>query len=190
MNLLRKVVTSLGSITLAALLLAALAPKATRGVAAALVQVTNTASNAVPTEDGPGNFPFAATSCAEVIRTACGTVSPLTVPLTTSTGSAVKRLVIEDVELDCDLDPGASSILGLMRVPLPADTAQSGLSFLLYNLSTTPLATSFAFAHTPVRIYADPGAELVTTISGIFGSPGSPAGATCFISLSGHLETK
>jgi hypothetical protein len=53
MNLLRKVVTSLGSITLAALLLAALAPKATRGVAAALVQVTNTASNAVPTEDGP-----------------------------------------------------------------------------------------------------------------------------------------
>src|ERR1700683_3713602 len=104
MNFLRKVVTSLGTITLAALLLAALAPKATRGVAAALVQVTNTASNAVPTEDGPGNFPFGAALCEGVASnpTRCGNaVSGFLVPLTTSTGAAVKRLVIEDISAFC-----------------------------------------------------------------------------------------
>ena len=42
MNLIRKVFTTLGAVFLAAILIAALAPKVTRGVAAALVQVTNT----------------------------------------------------------------------------------------------------------------------------------------------------
>ena len=60
MKILHRTLTSLGGILLAALLITALAPKAARGVAAALVQVTNTASSAVPTEVGPGNFPFVA----------------------------------------------------------------------------------------------------------------------------------
>ena len=51
MNLVRKTATTLGGIFLAVLLIAALAPKATRGIAAALVQVTNTASNPVPNRD-------------------------------------------------------------------------------------------------------------------------------------------
>ncbi|MGB0036718.1 MAG: hypothetical protein WBP79_14700 [Candidatus Acidiferrales bacterium] len=49
MNIIRKVVTTFGSIFLAALLIAALVPKATRGVVAALVQVVNTSANPVPT---------------------------------------------------------------------------------------------------------------------------------------------
>jgi hypothetical protein len=44
MKMIRKAVSALGGIFLAALLIAALAPKATRGIAAALVQITNTAS--------------------------------------------------------------------------------------------------------------------------------------------------
>lgn len=47
--LFRKSVTLLGSITLLALMLAALLPRAARGVAAALVQVTNTSASPVPT---------------------------------------------------------------------------------------------------------------------------------------------
>jgi hypothetical protein len=45
-----KVVTALGGIFLAALLIAALAPKATRGIAAALVQITNTAGSPAITQ--------------------------------------------------------------------------------------------------------------------------------------------
>jgi hypothetical protein len=51
MNLMRKTATTLGGIFLAVLLIAALAPKATRAVAAALVQVTNTTSNPVNVSD-------------------------------------------------------------------------------------------------------------------------------------------
>jgi hypothetical protein len=49
MKTMRKAISALGGIFLAALLIAALAPKAARGVAAALVQVTNTGANPVPT---------------------------------------------------------------------------------------------------------------------------------------------
>jgi len=49
MNVMRKVVSALGGILLAAMLIAALAPKAARGIAAALVQVANTPANPVPT---------------------------------------------------------------------------------------------------------------------------------------------
>lgn len=51
MNFIRKAATTLGGIFLAALLIAALAPKATHGLVAALVQVTNTTSNPAVTLD-------------------------------------------------------------------------------------------------------------------------------------------
>jgi len=49
MNIIRKAVSALGGIFLAALSIAALAPRATHAVVAALVQVTNTSANPVPT---------------------------------------------------------------------------------------------------------------------------------------------
>ena len=51
MKLIQKKLAGLGGILLAAILIAALAPKATRGVAAALVQVANTSANPVPNRD-------------------------------------------------------------------------------------------------------------------------------------------
>lgn len=51
MTSIRKAVTTLGGIFLAALLIAALAPKATHGLVAALVQVTNTTANPASTLD-------------------------------------------------------------------------------------------------------------------------------------------
>jgi len=191
MNLLRKTATTLGGIFLAVLLITALAPKATRGVAAALVQVTNTSANPVPvtSNDNPANFPFGASLCAQFSHVGCGPGSDvLVVPLTTSTGLAVKRLVLEDVEMDCPQDTGVSSVLGLISVPFPADNVQSSLAKLQYAIFTTPVGPSFAFADSPVRIYADPGAELATIATGASVTPGT--GATCFFSLTGHLETK
>ena len=193
MNLIRKTATTFGTIFFAALLITALAPKATRGVAAALVQVTNTASNTIPTEDGPGNFPFGAKLCSDPANVNCGSsASVMLVPLTTSTGAAVKRLVIEDVSSFCNMRPG-DEIATLIRVPLPADNvmagqARSGPFILEYSFPGTLAGEGeFAVSHSPVRIYADPGAEIDTQTFGAFADSG---GVFCDISLTGHLETK
>jgi hypothetical protein len=184
MNIIRKAISTFAGISLAVLLFAALAPKATRGIAAALVQVTNTASNAVPTEDGPGNFPFGAALCADFGNPICGPEgSVLAVPLTTSTGLAVKRLVIEDVGLSCSLDTGASSPVGIITVPFPADSVPQSQAALAYPIPTTLFAPGGALGHSSVRIYADPGAELRAFLA-VGGAGG------CVVSLSGHLETK
>ena len=89
MNLMRKAATTLGGIFLAVLLIAALAPKATRGIAAALVQVTNTTANPVPTVsvDDPANFPYAAVLCRGMEGFCPSNFSnSVTVPLVTTTG--------------------------------------------------------------------------------------------------------
>jgi hypothetical protein len=51
MNFLRKTASAFGALLFAALLIAALAPKAAHGVVATLVQVANTATNPVPNRD-------------------------------------------------------------------------------------------------------------------------------------------
>jgi hypothetical protein len=194
MNILRKTATTLGGIFFAVLLIAALAPKATRGIAAALVQVTNTASNAVPTEDGPGNFPFGVIGCADIGNVACETSLPPSVPVTTSTGAAVKRLVIEDLNVACGTnDPARVVTLFELDVPLPADNSvQEGGSVFRYEFPLTAIDDGFGGSngHFPVRIYADPGTAFSTTR--VFGPPGLGVGNTPFCSyyLTGHLETK
>jgi hypothetical protein len=106
MKILSKAVSVLGGISLAALLIAALAPKVTRGVVASLVQVTNTLANPVPigmaTHLGvpPSAFvhldcsapplPNLVTVCQQVLKD--GNKAPFTVP-------AGKNLIVTDVEL-------------------------------------------------------------------------------------------
>jgi hypothetical protein len=106
MKILSKAVSVLGGISLAALLIAALAPKVTRGVVASLVQVTNTSANPVPigmaTHLGvpPSAFvhldcsapplPNGVTVCQQVLKD--GSMAPFTVP-------AGKNLIVTDVEL-------------------------------------------------------------------------------------------
>jgi hypothetical protein len=189
MNLVRNTLTAFGGIFLAAVLIAALVPKATRGVAASLVEVTNTASNAVPTEDGPGSFPFGATLCTENLNSVCGgfAKSELLVPLTTSTGAAVKRLVIEDVSALCNMEQGDSLSI-LITVPLPTDNVMmNDQNTLLYVFPITMIPGAFGITHSLARIYADPGAGIGTQIGGLFVGN---QGASCNISLTGHLETK
>ncbi len=106
MNLIRKALTTLGGILLAALLIAALAPKATRGIAAALVQVTNTASSPVPNRDvdNPATEPCDASLCNSIFATGdpcSGVGKTFTVPTTTPDGRAVARAVIEQLSGNC-----------------------------------------------------------------------------------------
>lgn len=106
MNVVQKALSALGGIFLAALLLTALAPRAARGVAAALVQITNTSVNPVPTYDSSTRFQ--ADICTQFGSVAlavnnCGTntSSSFVVPTVTSAGAAVKRLIVDDVSGFC-----------------------------------------------------------------------------------------
>ena len=178
MNIVRKALTTLGGILLAALLIAALAPKATRGVAAALVQVTNTSANPVPTVSADANFPFSAQICDGI----CGSMpNSFSVPSTTTTGVPVKRLVIEDLNASCSLGSGQEpgSLFVNLVVPTPADTNVPGINVIYkFPLTTSPINQSFE--HAIVRIYADP-----------LGDVGLSADAQeCIAILTGHLETK
>lgn len=190
MKLIRKAFTNLGSIFLAALLIAAFAPKAARGVAAALVQVTNTASNAVPTEDGPGNFPFVAAGlCAASFGNSdcAANQGGFNVPATTSTGAAVKRLVIEDVSASCDMNPG-SALSTRVIVTLPADTVDVlNRGITQYFFPVTSVGGNFGVTHSPARIYADPGTGIGVSVVGSFAGSN---GASCLMYLVGHFESK
>lgn len=82
MNLTRKAISALGGITLAAMLIAALAPKVTRGVVATLVQVANTSANPVATiaTDNPAHSPIASAGSCTVAGNGLCSGRILTVP--------------------------------------------------------------------------------------------------------------
>lgn len=175
MNLIRKALTTLGGVLLVALLIAALAPKAARGVAAALVQVTNTSANPVPTVSADANFPYEAAFCAGSICTP--SQSSFSVPTTTTTGVPVKRLVMEDLNANCDLNVPQSNFFELF-VPAAADA--NGTEAIRYLFVLTDQLGGISAAHETVRLYADP----LATVSAISSSQ------HCIVILTGHLETK
>lgn len=98
MKQVRTVLLTLGGIFLAALLIAALAPRATRAVAAALVQVTNTTSSPVPVLDVASKQPFIS-SCESIFAGLNFNGCSIAVPLG-------KTLVIQTVSAHASLDPG------------------------------------------------------------------------------------
>ena len=175
MNLIQKAFTTLVGVFLAALLIATLAPKATRGVAAALVQVTNTSANPVPTVSADANFPYEAQLCAGSICTV--SQSSFSVPATTTTGVPVKRLVIEDLNANCDVTAPESNFFELF-VPPAADA--NGTESVRYLFVLTDQLGSISAAHEIARLYADP----LATVSAISSSE------HCIVILTGHLETK
>jgi hypothetical protein len=181
MTILRKAVTTLGGVFLAVLLITALAPRAVRGITATLVQVTNTSASPVPTVSDDANFPYEALICSGDCNS--NIFSPISasfaVPSATTTGVPVKRLVIEDLSASCvqvEAGPGLISLL----VPTSADsTAPAGANFL-HTFLLNP-ASGGIFAHEIVRLYVDPSAT-VTVNAGV--------NTPCFVTLTGHLETK
>lgn len=94
----RRVLSTLAGIFLAALLIAALAPKATRGVAALLVQVVNTASNPVSVEDVAPHEVFQA-NCSSGAEGFTSVGCSIAVP-------AGKRLVVQTGSIHIELDTG------------------------------------------------------------------------------------
>jgi hypothetical protein len=167
MQMVKRLLMGFGAILAAALMLAVAAPKSAHALVAALVQVTNTTANPVPTvaTDNPGlqplgNFQF-------------NTAGPPTFTLTVPAG---KTLVLEEFGVDC-------AFLGDPLVQT---------SIILYVQNST-IGTVYTFVPTvldghiivtqAVHIYADAGSYLqIGTGVNLTGYPG----LGCSASFSGH----
>lgn len=191
MNVVRKMLSALGGIFLAALFIALLAPKATRGIAAALVQVVNTAANPVPTREvGIGNEPFQTFLCASA-GDQSGFCSPFpssfTVPATTSDGAAVRRLVIESLSGECNGTnvPVASVIL---RVFMSANNVNGiGSVDEQFILQPAPGNPALQIYGTTTKMYADPNTAVLFEVEAPINQI---TGYHCQGSLIGYLVTE
>lgn len=170
MNIVKKTVSAVGGIVLAALLIAALAPKATHALVAALVQVANTSANPVPNRDvdNPARDTFQATfasSCtgSGFTLTSC---TGLTVPATNGSGEPISMFVIEYASGGCS-SSGANQVI-LFNYSLADINSHLSFSDGFVDSSTSGnflqyfVANSAGFAE-QTRLYAAPG----TTISAL-----------------------
>jgi hypothetical protein len=190
------------AVTLAAILAAAIAPKAARALAAALVQVTNTTANPVPNLDvnTPGEEPLETMICVDdgafsSFGVCAGTypvsLKPIIpgpnnfiVPSTTSDGANVKRLVIENASGFC-VTNGAQSGGGLsLSASINENVVNNESSVVLViPVPQAVVASELAVFSQPTRFYVDPGQTL--TLAPFFGSD-----VVCNLNLTGHLVTK
>lgn len=157
MNFLKKAVTTLGGIFLAALLIAALAPKATHGLVAALVQVANTTSSPVPVTDIKDQNPyqdseFITQSSANCPAGARCIVNFKTVPagyrLVITSASAAYQLTAGGTNAYVQLSSLPSGAFQLL--PPPADI---GLNF---RLVSSPLTFYVEAGDTPQMLMNGP----------------------------------
>lgn len=185
MRLLKQALALLGAFVVFAGIVALVAPTRVHAVAAALVQVTNTSANPVPTIDSTAAFPFATTLVTDTVSLS----GAFTVPSTTSTGVPVKRLVIETMSVECDIGSGTQNFLIDLQTPNPDPTAGGFQAFQNYFFPVVASSAGTAYTSAPsaVRIYMNPGAQAIFAISGTFPANG---GAFCSLALSGHLETQ
>jgi hypothetical protein len=174
MDFIRKAATTLGGILLVALVIMAVAPNATRVVASALVQVTNTSANPEPKVSAEANFPYEAVLCTG--RCDPNSSSSFSVPSATSTGVPVKRLVIENLNAGCGGEGTEPEVVAVTPPPSIA-SGTPGSSYFFLPTASGPGETS---GQATVRIYADPSSAFTLL----------PASSDCLVTLTGHLETK
>jgi hypothetical protein len=151
MNLIRKAVTALGGIFLAALLIAALAPKAARGIAATLVQVANTTSNPVPNQDvqQPAHHVFTASCTSSLTNGSIATCSAGAVP-------AGEEFVIETISFEGAADATNTRLVPSFSVISAGSAEVVTLSSIGDDGLLQPRASEFEVTQA-ARLYADPG---------------------------------
>lgn len=191
MRLLKRALAVLGAFVVVAAIAAVVAPKAARGIAAALVQVTNTSANPVPNLDvnTPAEQPFETIICTAtgVFAGVCASNEPIAfvVPSTTTDGATVKRLVIENVSGSCATG-ATTQILGMGIDTTIGENTVNGVSSvqtLVPNLSPSP-GKPAVFGQA-ARLYADPGA-----IVAMEPFVGGGTDLICGANINGYLVTK
>jgi hypothetical protein len=149
MNIMRKAVSALGGILLAALLIAALAPKAARGIAAALIR----------DEDQPARHAFTA-SCEQdsgvpTVAEGCSFNVP-----------AGGELVIETISISGFAEQTHTLLSPFIQITTAGTGQIFALSSIADNGGSEPIGSDFQSAQA-IRFYADPG----STISFIGSTP-------------------
>jgi hypothetical protein len=176
MNFVKTIATFLGLVVLAALLLSALAPKATHALVASLVQVTNTPSSPVPNKDvdSPAHATVAPLNCfVEADPNSGGLQCTLGVGGNSSyTVPAGQRLVVEQLSAFCQTI--SNGTIPFLEFSLTEAGTQAIVPLALTNKSNAYLVTQ------PVRYYADPGSMIAASASG-------PTGSFCEYYANGYL---
>jgi hypothetical protein len=178
MRLAKGMLMGIGALALVASMMTLVAPKAVRAAAAALVQVTNTMANAVPTSDaGFAAEPFE--------WEGFGNTGPVlsanfTAPSTANDGRVVQRLVIEQVTASCQ-----GTLAPAIRVSAVPDAFSAAGSSLgahpefFIPFPPSPVANQQGLSQ-PTRIYVDPGVTVFMNLVS-FGN------GSCAFSAFGHL---
>jgi len=200
MNHIRKAFATLGGIFLAALLIAAFVPKATHGLAAVLVQVTNSSANPIPLRDvGPSSEVFVARLCFSYTGTGslpaiCGTLpAGVLVPSTTADGKTVTRLVVEELSGGCETNGSGVVSVGISGNLSSPDNIASGGGVIDVALppgplmlgSGTPPFNAQTFGSV-VRFYADP----ATLVGLSYAVAADVTNSICYASVIGYLATQ
>jgi hypothetical protein len=171
MNRIQKLATTLAGMFFAVLLLVAFVPQAARGVAAALVQIINTAANPVPNRDvdnGPRQ--------AVTLQASCSTIESVVFEEQNGTGvqyivPAGKRLVIEFISGNFTTPAGAH----LANAFIFGNTSSGQYAdYLSPNLVTAGNFNVYQLAQ-PMWAYYDEGTAIriaVTLTSGSFATSG------------------
>jgi len=171
MHMIRKAFTSLGGILLAALLIAALAPKATRAIAAALVQVANTTANPVPVSDVAPTQPFQ--SECTVANSDTGSISDQCSILIPSG----KRLVVQTVGMEVVSAPSARVLFGRF---LPGTSGFPAEFDVVVPLTGPTPSENISEMSQELRLYADQQIQCQVVFS-------QPTGDNLSCSVAGYL---
>jgi hypothetical protein len=161
MNRIQKLATTLAGILLVVLLLVALVPQAARGVAAALVQITNTSANPVPNRDVDNGPRQAVTLTAVSATTHDIEFEQQNAPGVAYTVPAGKRLVVEFVSGNFNTPIGAHILTAFIF-----GNTSSGVyaDYLSPNLVTAGNFNVYQVAQ-PMRAYYDAGSEIFVAVS-------------------------
>jgi len=195
----KRILMVTGAVTLAAILSASIAPRAAHALVAALVQVTNTAANPVPTLDvhTPAEEPFQTQLCLGFGAFANQCLAPqiFTVPSTTTDGATVKRLVIEDFSGVCTSSQtsGNSFVESIsLQTSVHENTVNSISSIIAFAPVAPPPLPAISRDQTfnqPVRLYADTGSLIELQFSAV-GTDVVGSDVVCTATLNGYLVTK
>lgn len=163
MNLVRRIVMGLGSLVAVALVLALAAPKTVHALVSALVTVSNTAANPVPTIGAEAGRAFVVgNSCLFTGATSCFVIPVYTVP-------AGETAVIESGSYTCSLNAGTALTLATMSFTAPGGN--------LASVHFSPVSSGSQ----NIKTYAGPG-----DIDASFDASGSQASG-CIFTVSGYL---
>lgn len=180
MNLLRRVVIGIGSITVVALVLALAAPKTTRAIVSTLVTVVNTSANPVPTLATDALSAFDVTSsCLFGGGSFCGVEPLYTVP-------AGQIAVIESTSGQCFINAGNISQAYFL---IQNATAPTGFINLERTKGNAGNGAVYTWTHS-LKSYAFGGSSGTPIRAEVFTDTGETDGTGCGIEIAGHLVSQ